>query len=55
MKTFDKAKEVTVKAAAHVRKIRETGARNAAMGRRGFATNAFAQSRRDAQVKKKGK
>jgi hypothetical protein len=55
MKTFGKPREIIVKAAAHVRKIREIGASNAAMGKTGFATDAFAQSGRDAKAKKKGK
>jgi hypothetical protein len=55
MKTFGKAREITVKAAANVRKIREIGARNAATGKTGFATDAFAQSGRDAKAKKEGK
>jgi hypothetical protein len=54
MKKFDKAREITVKAAAHVRKIREIGASNAAMGKTGFVTDAFAQSGRDGKAKKKG-
>ena len=55
MTTFDKAKKITVKAAAHGPKKREIGASNAAMGKTGFATDAFAQSRRNAKAKKEGK